>query len=97
MQPHHALEEWAEKWQLPFSQDKCRLMHLKSTNRGFQYQMAGTNIVQVQQKKDLGVVIDNRLKFHEQMAAAVGLANRILGLIRRAFLTPDCRSLPILY
>ena len=92
-----ALEEWAEKWQLPFNQDKCKLMHLGSTNRGFDYQMAGTNIVQVQQEKDLGVVIDNRLKFHEQTAAAVGRANRILGLIRRAFLTLDCRALPILY
>ena len=75
-----ALETWATTWQLPFNRDKCKLMHLGSTNQGLRYQMAEVELAAVRKERDLGVFIDDALKFHERTAAAVSRANRILGL-----------------
>ena len=91
------LEEWSAKWQLPFNKDKCKLMHVGSSNPGFSYQMEGASIAAVTNEKDLGIIIDNSLKFHEQTAAAVARANRILGLIKRAFSILDATTLPLLF
>ena len=91
------LEEWSAKWQLPFNKDKCKLMHVGSSNPGFSYQMEGASIAAVTNEKDLGIIIDNSLKFHEQTAAAVARANRILGLIKRAFSIFDATTLPLLF
>ena len=91
------LEEWAVKWQLPFNKEKCKIMHIGSSNPRFDYQMGGTSITSVAKEKDLGVIIDDSLKFHEQTAAAVGRANRVLGLIKRAFTLLDAKTLPLLF
>ena len=37
----------------------------------------------LEQEKDLGVIIDNSLKFHSHMAAAVKKANQVLDLIKK--------------
>ena len=92
-----ALETWATIWQLPFNRKKCKLMHLGSTNQGLGYQMAEVELGAVKKEKDLGVFIDDTLKFHEQTAAAAGRANRILGLIKRTFVALDATTLPLLF
>ena len=48
-------------------------------------------------KKDLGIIIDNELKFHKHTAMAIKKANRILGLIKKSFVNLDTNSLPLLY
>ena len=92
-----AMETWATIWQLPFNRKKCKLMHLGSTNQAFRYQMAGAELATVKKEKDLGVYVDTTLKFHEQAAAAVGRANKILGLIKRTFVALDTFTLPLLF
>ena len=48
-------------------------------------------------EKDLGVVIDQNLKFHQHAAAAAAAkANRILGLINKCFEHLNVDSLPLL-
>ena len=51
----------------------------------------------VKEEKDLGVIIDNRLKFHTHTSAAIKKANSILGLIMRSFATLDEDILPLLF
>ena len=51
----------------------------------------------VEEEKDLGVVIDKDLKFHRQTASAVKKANTALGLIRKSFAFLDDQMLPLLY
>ena len=93
----NALEAWTVTWQLPFNTKKCKLMHLGNSNQSFRYHMAEEELVTVKTEKDLGIFIDNTLKFHEQTAAAVGRANKILGLIKRSFVALDSHTLPVLF
>ena len=36
-------------------------------------------------EKDLEILVDNKLKFHEQCSAVVAKANKLLGMIRQSF------------
>lgn len=88
---------WSQKWQLPFNQAKCCVLHMGPGNPRYQYEMYGTALQSVTEEKDLGVLVDEQLKFKKQAAAAVSKANRILGLIKHSFALLDKTSLPILY
>ena len=44
--------------------------------------MEGTEIQAVSKEKDLGVVVDDKLRFSRRIAAAAACANRKLGLLK---------------
>ena len=92
-----ALSNWSDKWQLPFNVGKCKVLHIGKSNPCCRYKMAGKKLDQVNEEKDLGVLIDNELKFHKQAAAAVKKANSTLGLIKKSFALLDHKTLPLLY
>ena len=48
-------------------------------------------------EKDLGVNVDDELKFSKHIGIQVGKANKLLALIRRGFTSLDRISLPTLY
>ena len=52
--------------------------------------MGGRDIEQTVEERDLGVLIDNQLKFHDHSSMAAGKARRLLGLMSKCFinLTP---------
>ena len=47
--------------------------------------------------KDLGVFVDDRLKFKKHVSRAVNKASRILGMIRATFFCLDEDTVPQLY
>ena len=49
---------WSKKWQLPFNESKCKVMHYGKTNRKADYNLGGVNIKEVSEEKDLGVTFD---------------------------------------
>ena len=59
--------------------------------------MDGNKLDQVKEEKDLGVSIDNELKFHTQTAAAIKRENSVLGVIKKSFTLLDASTLPLLY
>ena len=59
--------------------------------------MNGQQLDQVKEEKDLGVLIDDELKFHKQTAAAIKTANRVLGVVKKSFSYFDDRNLPLIY
>ena len=65
------LMEWSEIWQLLFNLEKCKSLHIGRSNVKHVYKMKGKHLKQVVGEKDLGVNIDNELKFHTQTAAAI--------------------------
>ena len=91
------LSEWSYKWQLPFNTKKCKSLHIGGKNNHHLYTMNDQELDQVTEEKDLGIIIDENLKFHKHTAAAAKKANFILGLIKRSFASLDSNILPLLY
>lgn len=96
------LSEWSDKWQLKFNTSKCSVMHLGWNNPNHSYSMKDNNGQQRQletteKEKDLGVLVDNKLTFHQHVNSAVGKANRVLGVIKRTFATRDSTVIKKLY
>ena len=55
---------WADKWQLEFHPDKCVSMSIN--NNGEQtgtYEIKNMALKQVNQEKDIGVIVNEQLKF----------------------------------
>ena len=51
--------------------------------------MSGQYLKDVKEEKDLGVLVDQELKFHRQTAAAVKKASSSLGLVKKTFASLD--------
>ncbi|KAK2165457.1 hypothetical protein LSH36_50g07027 [Paralvinella palmiformis] len=58
--------EWSNKWQLGFNETKCKSLHL-----GLNYHMNSQILKDTRNERDLGVYIDEELKFHDHVSKAV--------------------------
>ena len=69
---------------------KCKVFHFGQSNTK-PYMMVNIDIDQMQElklidkEKDLGVIIDSKLKFSSHIVQQVKKANRLMGLIRRSY------------
>ena len=91
------LTEWSAKWQLPFNIGKCKSLHIGRDNQHHIYEMNGHKLDQVQEEKDLGVLIDDELKFHKQTSAVIKNANMVLRIVKKSFACFDSKTPPLLY
>ena len=80
---------WAILWDTIFNNTKCHHMHVGENSSVSTYSMVSgenrTEFQKVKAEKDLGVIIDDKLKFREHITQKVNIANRNLGLIFRTF------------
>lgn len=79
------LEAWSKRWQLPFNDAKCKVMHYGRSNPEFEYKLGGTTIKVVTEEKDLGVIFDPLLKFSNNAWKTAAAGNARLSLIKRNF------------
>ena len=91
------LVNWSTMWQLPFIEQKCKCMHIDNDKTSLSYQMNDHILENVKEIKDLGVITDHKLKFHNHSSAAVKKANFVLGLIKRSFVALVKSILPKFY
>ena len=91
------LERWSKEWQLPFNETKCKVMHFGRGNPQHSYTMNGHMLESTTQEKDLGVIIDDTLKFHVHTAAAAKKANQVLGIIKKSYSARDADTISTLY
>ena len=75
------LVNWSTMWQL----QKCKCMHIGNDKTSLSYQMNDHILENVKEIKELDVIIDHKLKFHNHSLAAVKKAISVLGLIKRSF------------
>ena len=84
------LEAWAQLMQMRFHPAKCKVMHLGKNNTKQTYQMRTTegkyhNLEETEVEKDLGVEVDNKLKFSHHVQTKVNKASKVLGCLKRTF------------
>ena len=96
-----ALQEWSDRWQIQFNVDKCAVMHLGKNNLKKDYSMSINNetqsLVKSEAEKDLGVVVDDNLKFSKHIEGITQKANQILGVLRRNFKNINRKTFVMLY
>ena len=92
-----ALIKWSDLWMMPFNKDKCTVLHIGSTNQGFSYTLGDFPLASTKVEKDLGVQVDDGLKFREHAASAVAKATQLLAVIRKSFSLINEVTLPILF
>ena len=80
-----------------FNVKKCKCLHIGHNNTCHKYKMNENKLDPVDEEKDLGVLIDDQLKFPRQAASAAKKANRVLGLVKKTFAKLDKQTLPLLY
>jgi len=85
----HKLLEWSDKWQMPFSISKCKLMHLGRNNTRFHYVIDSHLLEEVSEEKDLGVFISDNLKPAKQGQEAYNKASKALRIIARTISFKD--------
>ena len=93
-----SLQNWSKNWQMTFNSKKRKVMHLGHSNGHAQYTMKVAVFVEViSEEKDLGVWIDDKLKFTKHIGHAVAKGNQILGLIKRSFVYKDSEVIKRLF
>ena len=91
------LENWANKWKMSFNVNKCKIMHLGYGNMKHEYELNNTILSESTEEKDLGVLIDNDLKFSRHIKGIVANTNRMIGLIKISFENIDIDMFKNLY
>ena len=94
--------QWTIKWLMLFNVDKCKVMHIGKGNPRFEYEMSDNNgnikvLKSVDCEKDLGVYLQDNLKFDKHISLTVNRANRLIGVIKRAFSYLEEETLLVLY
>ncbi|KFV82069.1 hypothetical protein N308_15879, partial [Struthio camelus australis] len=78
------LERWAERNLMKFHKGKCKVLHLGRNNPMHQDRLGADLLESSSAKKDLGVLVDNKVSMSQQCALVAKKANGILGCMRQS-------------
>ena len=77
------LVKWSEDWQMKFNLKKCKVMHTGRVHSERTYAMNGEELDKIKMEKDLGIIINDKLKAADQVVEARKKALGMLGAIYR--------------
>lgn len=72
------LAEWSCRWQMNFNVDKCKVIRFGDKKTKYDHKMPGELHATVNEQKDSGVVINNKLNSTKQCIKARNRANRMI-------------------
>ena len=79
------LAGWAKDWGMKFNIPKCKIMHVGTLNPGYKYKMEGTELQEVTEEKDIGILIHQSLKPTKHCKKAADMAGAVLKQITKNF------------
>jgi len=80
-----------------FNVEKYKVMYLGYNNPKVNYAMEATQLQEVNDERDLGIIVSDDLKWDKQCPAAIKQANKILGMIKRNFVDRSKETIWALY
>ena len=86
----NAVTQWCNKWRLRLNAQKCFFLHYrpqKCNNPFPEYFIDGVNLPRKERARDLGIIISDNLKFHDQVANACKKATKEINIVRRSFVS----------
>ena len=86
------IKKWAATWQMKISYEKSNIFKLIRSN-DTQYFFDNQPINQIDSSKDLGILFESDLKFHNHIHNIVAKAKQRASLIHRSFLSRDVITL----
>ena len=92
--------DWTKDSLLQFHPGKCKSMRISSRAESdivHNYYMNGQLLEQSYEEKDLGVIIDSKLRFDNHISSKIKKANSLVGLIRRSFEYMDAKMFKQLF
>ena len=92
---HHLdlIHSWSTTWQIGISFTKCNILQIGTHARQLNYFISNHTLLPVDQVKDLGVLIDSKLKFNHHILDCVTKARQRSSLIFRGFLSRESAHL----
>ena len=87
------LSAWADRWQLEINSKKCNVLRIFNHRclpvHNLHYDLNGQNLDVLTSTKDIGVVLDNNLKFDKHISLVVHRAHQRANLILKCFQSRD--------
>ena len=102
------LNSWSQKWKLLFNVNKCKVMEVYTNKLSSQLSSNNeitmcdvnnmrTSLEFITSERDLGVILNRKLKWNDHIDNAVLKANNALGMLRKTFKYWNCKSFKQLY
>ena len=91
------LVQWAEKWGMKFNVPKCKIMRVGRNNPAYEYNMENERMTEVEEEKDIGILIQKNLKPSKHCKKAADIASAVLRQLARNFHYRDKNMFKKLY
>ena len=92
-----SIVEWAKVNNMSFNLSKSTVLHIGQKNDNFIYHLGNNPISSQDKVKDLGIIIDHKLKFHTQSASAAKKAISSANFIFKSFNYLNNKTFSTLY
>uniref|UniRef100_A0A1I8BR38 Reverse transcriptase domain-containing protein n=1 Tax=Meloidogyne hapla TaxID=6305 RepID=A0A1I8BR38_MELHA len=77
------IEQWATQWKLNIATNKTFIIYIGKNNPKDQYKIFDNTINEVESIRDLGIIIDNKLKFQEHIQKIIRIAYMRMNFVFR--------------
>jgi len=84
-----AVVSWCNDWLMELNVTKCKVMHCGRKNLRAEYKIMDRKLAVTSRERDLGIILTPNMKWKEQVCNAASVANRVLSMLRNAFVSRD--------
>ena len=81
--------QWESLWMLCFNVEKCKVLHIGKSNPQNQYVFLDSVLKTCTEEKDLGVLFNEKLTFHDHIYASISKAKSSLAWFSRNIISRD--------